>query len=247
MNVASFAMRYFAKPNAGKHTAHNLAVREAQGDLFIVLDSDDRCVPDALERLKSHWDAIPAEIRTEFSGVTVHCMDESGRVIGSRFPFDVMDDYPWRLHAQYDVRGEKWGFHRTEILREYLFPVIEREKFIPEGLIWNRIGRRYKIRFVNDALRIYRPSRDGLSSSAKARIESPNGTRLYYRECGTFNLPVWKKLRNVLNYARFSMHAGIGIKRLVADSEVKIVTAALVPAAYLAFTIDRYVSRRRGL
>ena len=42
---ADFPIRYLRQENRGKHIASNRAVREARGELFLVLDSDDACVP----------------------------------------------------------------------------------------------------------------------------------------------------------------------------------------------------------
>src|SRR5690242_19362698 len=50
---AEFPIRYFWQPNAGKHVAMNRGVAEASGSLFLTLDSDDACVPWALERLRA--------------------------------------------------------------------------------------------------------------------------------------------------------------------------------------------------
>src|SRR5262245_16951671 len=53
------SIRYVRKSNGGKHTALNLAVREAHGSLFTVIDSDDWFEPRALERMKAQWDQVP--------------------------------------------------------------------------------------------------------------------------------------------------------------------------------------------
>jgi len=45
---ATFSIRYYWQENRGKHVAHNVALEKAQGEFFIVLDSDDSIVPDAL-------------------------------------------------------------------------------------------------------------------------------------------------------------------------------------------------------
>lgn len=58
---APFSIRYLRQKNIGKHAAFNRGVQEAQGELFLVLDSDDRCTPGALETFKYHWDCIPGE------------------------------------------------------------------------------------------------------------------------------------------------------------------------------------------
>src|SRR5216684_1317229 len=55
---SAFAIRYIYQENQGKPAAFNHGVQEARGELFLTLDSDDACVPQALERLKCHWDGI---------------------------------------------------------------------------------------------------------------------------------------------------------------------------------------------
>lgn len=44
-------IRVFGKVNAGKWSAHNLAFREARGELVLCVDADSRLDPDALEHL----------------------------------------------------------------------------------------------------------------------------------------------------------------------------------------------------
>ena len=53
-NESLFSIRYIYQQNSGKHIAFNRAVREAKGELFLTLDSDDACVEEALERFKYH-------------------------------------------------------------------------------------------------------------------------------------------------------------------------------------------------
>src|SRR5579859_6080469 len=54
-----FPIRYFWKPNGGKHTAINKGVAEARGEFVLFFDSDDTCVPQTLERFDYHWRQIP--------------------------------------------------------------------------------------------------------------------------------------------------------------------------------------------
>src|SRR5437764_8622953 len=58
--AVDFPIRYFRQEHSGKHIAYNLAVRAARGQFFLTLDSDDGCVPHALERIAYHWNMIPA-------------------------------------------------------------------------------------------------------------------------------------------------------------------------------------------
>src|SRR5260221_4826788 len=89
--ISEFPIRYIYQENQGKPTAFNHGVREAQGELFLTLDSDDACVPQALERFKYHWDGISLAEKDKFSAVTVLCKDQDGRLVGEKFPRDVLD------------------------------------------------------------------------------------------------------------------------------------------------------------
>src|SRR5579872_2682653 len=88
---AEFPIRYIYQRNQGKPAAYNRAVAEARGELFLFIDSDDACLPEALERLKYHWDGIPAGERGKFSAVTALCKDQHDCLCGEKFPCDVLD------------------------------------------------------------------------------------------------------------------------------------------------------------
>lgn len=153
--AASFPIRYQSQPNSGKHVAFNRATRAASGRLFTVADSDDAFLPATLERFAFHWHSIPQEQRNSFAGVTCLCQDESGRLIGKRYPFDPTDSNLLEVYYRYGVRQEQWSVYRTDVLREFPYPEVPGEKFVLEGLVWSQIARKYKARFVNEPLRIY--------------------------------------------------------------------------------------------
>ncbi len=242
--AAAFPIRYIYQPNRGKHRAFNRAVKEAAGDLFICLDADDACVPEALGRFWEFWESIPEPDRAAFSGVTVHCTDASGKRIGDRFPEDCMDIMPVELNADVRIRGEKWVCYRTDILGRYPFPEIEGEKFIPEGLVWNRIGTDYKMRYVNDALRIYHRSPRGLTAQRRGlRIQNSVGARLFYKEAIALPAPYRVRWRNMINYIAFSLHAGIPFGKLVKDAGRDVSTILFFPSGYALYLMDRVVMR----
>ena len=81
---SSFPIRYFWQENAHKKTAFNLGVKEARGELFLPLDSDDEALPDALKILDQHWNNIPESERGKFSSVTGLCVDERGGVVDTK-------------------------------------------------------------------------------------------------------------------------------------------------------------------
>ena len=202
-----FPIRYLYQPNQGKHVAYNLAVPKARGALFLTLDSDDGCVPHALETLKLHWESIPRERRARFSAVTVLCVDQHGQIVGDSFPKGTFDSDILELEYRWNLCGEKWGFQRTDVMRQFPFPVPPmRLSHIPEGIVWSRIARKYKTRYVNDPLRLYYDTEASLSSNRD--YSQISYRRVYYsriildEHLDYFFLAPLKFFRVAANYVR---------------------------------------------
>jgi glycosyltransferase involved in cell wall biosynthesis len=215
--AADFPIRYIAQSNRGKHIAFNRGVGLAEGELFLTLDSDDACVPTALERLRWHWLQIPDAQRTHFSAVTGLCQDPAGQLVGDRFPQDVCDSNTLEMKYKYRVRGEKWGFQRTDVLRRFPFPEIAGATHCPETVVWSAIAREYTTRYVNEPLRIYYPSatpEGQLTRSSPARIarvafvehETTLNTELDW-----FRFAPGRFVRSAVHYVRFGLHSGRGL------------------------------------
>ena len=71
---------YIYKENGGKHTVLNEGIKQAKGEMFIILDSDDSLIPDALESMYVIWDGI--KNKDEFCGVMGRGVDQKGEWIG---------------------------------------------------------------------------------------------------------------------------------------------------------------------
>lgn len=239
--VAEFPIRYFWQPNGGKHRAFNRGVQEARGALFLTLDSDDSCVPEALERLKFYWDALSLGSQEIFSAVTALCSDSKGNVIGNRFPVDIFDSDTIACLDRYGIYGDKWGFQRTDVLRKFPFPEIAGEKYIAESLIWNRIARCYRTRYVNEVLKTVEYRKDGLSAlSVKLRAENPLGSRLYYKEFLLYATSRQAKFKAAINYVRFSLHGKLGITRIFAEAATLWWVLIAMGPGLLVYSRDRY-------
>jgi len=237
---AGFPIRYIHQANRGKHVAFNRGVREARGKLFFIIDSDDSCVPETLERFKHHWDSIPDGQKHVFSTVTALCMNENGSVLGKHFPPDVLDIERLDLQIKYRSLAERCGINQTALLRQYPFPEIEGERFITEGVVWNRLSQRYKTRYVNEALVRKQWLTDGLSASSVAmRAKNPNGARLYYAEYAALPVPTAWKIKALINYIRFSFHAGVSARAAVTGVSSWFLLPMLLPLGYLDYKLDQ--------
>ena len=242
---ATFPIRYFWQPNSGKHVAFNRGVREARGELFLNFDSDDACVPEALERMRLHWLAIPAAERASFSAVTVNCMDEQGRVVGNALDRPVLDSDTLEAVYRFGVRGEKWGFHRTDVLRAFPFPEPRGVPFVPEMIVWGRIARQYRTRFVNEPLRLYFRDQPSLASrvppGGHARSRLLGHAVVLNEHADYLRFAPKAFARSAIQYARCSLHAGVPVRRQGAELQSRLgrtLWCLALPAAGVLYTWD---------
>lgn len=204
-------IKYIKQVNSGKHVALNLAINRASGDLFLIVDSDDYLFNNTLSIFIKYWEAI--KNNDNFSGVFANCVNTNNSIIGSKFIKDVRDSNFFDIFYCDKTVGDKCGFFRTDILKEFKFPVFGNEKFLPEALVWNRISLKYKTRFVNENLVVVDYQPDGLSKkNIEIRVANPIGTVIYYKEFLLLPIPVKWKVRNLINYIRFSLHGKISVK-----------------------------------
>lgn len=189
--AAEFPVRGVRQPNGHKKSAVNRGVREARGELLIVLDDDDELAPDTLRRLHDVWLSIPADLRERFVGVTGLCARPDGTIVGDRYPHDVLDCTATEMHFKWRVRGEKFGCQRTAVLRRFPYPE-DVPGFVPESLVWWAIARAgYLNRFVNQVFRVYHPTAVSLSTASSAA--QPHAAGLY--------LLNWQLLQSEWRYA----------------------------------------------
>lgn len=58
MEEASFKINYYKKENGGKHTALIEGVKYANGELFLIADSDDEFENNTIETFLKYYDGI---------------------------------------------------------------------------------------------------------------------------------------------------------------------------------------------
>jgi glycosyltransferase involved in cell wall biosynthesis len=244
---SNFPIRYIFQENQGKPAAFNHGVREARGQLLLTLDSDDECVPEALERFKYHWDSIPASEKEKFSAVTVLCKDQYGNLVGDKFPRDIFDSNTIEVTFKFGVGGEKWGFQRVDVLKQFPFPSIPNAKFISESLVWYDLSRKYQTRYVNEALRIYHVN-DGAADHLSTLSPGVLSGRAYLHRFVLNELIDWlyrtprSILRSAINFSRYSFGLGISPAtqiRQVRSTMAKLLVAAALPLGFAMSIRDR--------
>lgn len=195
-------IKYVFKRNGGKHRAINEGVKHAKGELFFIVDSDDMLPPDALKRVAEVYQQIKDD--RDFGGVAGVDVYPDGRIVGSGLSAPVIDCNSIDIRSKYHVVGDLSEVFRTDVMREFPFPEIEGEKFCPEVLVWNRIARKYKLRYFNEAIYIAEYQPEGLTARiVEIRMKSPIASTTCYAEMVSLNIPLKEKVKTAINYWRF--------------------------------------------
>lgn len=197
-----FPVRYYKKQNGGKHTAINMGVKLAKGELFLILDSDDSLPANALETIERHYRDI--KDNNAFAGVCGLMAHHDGNLIGSGLSQDILDTDELKLRFRHHVTGDLLEVFRTSVLRNFPFPEIEGERFCPEQLVWFRIAQKYKLRCFNQVVYLRDYLSDGLTDNITTiRMNSPIATCMTYSEMLRLDIPFVQKVKAAINYYRF--------------------------------------------
>lgn len=212
-NKAPFFVDFFVNPHNHKKSAINRGIQESNGDFFIIADDDDFIKSDALEVLHKSWLDIPEHKKNEFVGVTGLCEYENGDIVGDLFPEDIYDATSLECTLKSKISGEKWGFQRIEIMKN--FPFFEdAEGYVGESTVWHEIGKKYKTRYINKVVRTYNQTENSIIREPLNKGKVVKNCQAYvygYRySCGKIGRWVLYNPRFYIacsvNYVRFYFH-----------------------------------------
>ena len=207
-------IRYIKKKNGGKHTALNIGIDNAEGELFWIVDSDDYIIDDALKYIWNKWCEL--KDKKDFAGLSALRGYENKKVIGTTVNEEYIDADVLTYRYKYRVLGDKSEVYRTDILKKYKFPEYREEKFLTEAVVWNRIANDgYKIRWFNKVIYICEYLEGGLTNTSDKNImDSWQGTTLYYKELLSYKqVPLKDKILNGARaYLHYCYEKGIGFK-----------------------------------
>lgn len=156
-------IKYIKKQNGGKHTALNKGIENANGELFLTIDSDDILIENGLEILIDKWDCIKSKEDT--CGIMALYSYKNGECVGSKFPKEKLRASYTELYNKYGVSGDKGIAFKTDILKKYKYPEYEGVKFITENVVWHQISHEYKFDTINEPIAIIEYLEDGYTKN----------------------------------------------------------------------------------
>lgn len=237
-----FEIRYYKQENRGLIRTLNRGIELERGEYFAKIDSDDYVVDDYTTNI-SKWVAS-IENSTSIYAVSGVRVTPDGIPLKGKWP-----DIPRELgfvdatdleRAAYDLDADMCEAWRTDVLRNYPFPVWNSEKFAPEQIVFNQIALDgYKIRWYPVAMSICEYQDDGLTKgSRKLEIQNPMGYAMMYNHKLKYDIPFAQKLRCAMQCTALSI---VGRNpQYIFQSNMPIATlAALVPGILLAIRRKR--------
>ena len=198
------AITYIKQANGGKHRALNRGVKEAKGELVLIVDSDDSLPNKSLSIIYSHY--LDIKDNSSIGGVCGLMAHHDGTIIGERKISSSMNLSSIEMRYKYGFVGDVCEVFKTDVLREFPFPEIENEKFCPEALVWNRIATKYKLHYFNEVIYYRDYLDDGLTSKiVRIRMNSPIASMICYAELNQLDIPFKDKFKAAINYWRFRL------------------------------------------
>lgn len=227
------SIRYIYQENVGKMRAHNRGVEECKTELFMCLDSDDYLSDDCVDRIYSHWEKY--KNNKKVSGMVAY-----RKMIGE--PMSVFPNVEFStMHELNKVYvGETALAFRTDILRMYPFPVVDGEKFIGEGYVYDKLDQKYVLAVIPEYWMVCEYQSGGYTDSAlKTLIKNPKGWALNSKQKYLFyGDTVTKKIKYMSAYVCSSLFANYKLSHIIKHAPNFYLCIFCLPLGWLQMKIN---------
>lgn len=212
-------INYVYKENGGKQSAYNKGLDCTKGDIFLCIDSDDILKDNILKTINDDFKKIKKD--KSIGGVIYvqSYINDKSKIIGTSFKEDNMVENYFDIYHKLNVTGDKLIVLKTSVAKEYYFPLIKGEKFIPEALIFNRISNKYNFLCRNIIAAHKEYLQGGYSNNYFNLVKrNPKGNMLYFKELYSKE----KKLYNIYGYLLFGIYSKTKFSELLKKHPNKI-------------------------
>ncbi|UMB60339.1 glycosyltransferase family 2 protein [Lutibacter sp. A80] len=230
-------IKYFYKENGGKHTAINLGVKKANGELFFLVDSDDLLVDNALELMSKKWPEINEN--PLICGIVGLFKFENGNVVGDTFN-DSLEKVSFAdIYLKYNLKGDKTVAFKTKIMKDYPFPEKKGVKFVFEAVVWHDMAKKYFVICLNEIIGIVNYQQEGLSDSSY-KLWYIEGLAFSFfqsiiKNIHPFNKYPKKYISNYIHLASSSLLSNKNYFLQLKSIKSKFIYILIFPRAYFAY------------
>ena len=232
-NATDFEIVSIRKENGGKHTALNAAHSHIRGKYVLILDSDDTLTTDAVACSLEGWKQYENDPSI---GVVVFLRghnetDPLCYAADEHTPVDMMSYQKVCVHS-----SDACEVLRTEVFREFPFPVFPGERFLSEVALWGRISFHYQCVYINRVIYLCEYLEGGLTKSGRPlRIRNPLGGMYNANICMAKKNPFKIRVKNGLLYTAYGFFAKKSPSQMARECDHKAMMRLCLPFGWLLY------------
>lgn len=225
-------IKYHYQNNQGMHGAHNTAYELMDTALNVCIDSDDYMPDDAVEKIIDFW---KKNKRDDLAGIIALDAYENGNVIGQKFPDDMKETTLFEVNNIHKIPGDKKLVYRTELTKEYPYPLFEGEKYVGLAYKYYKLDEKYKLATLNEVVCIVEYLEDGSSMNMLNQYrKNPRGFAFYRIENMKNSRASWKfKFKESIHYVASSLIAKN--KKFLLETPKKGMAIASLPLGVILY------------
>jgi len=231
---ANFDIKYVYQENRGMHGAHNTAYKLIETELNVCIDSDDFMTDDAVEKIVQFWRENGT---SQYGGIVALNSNQNNQLIGSLLPTDIKASTIYNLYEKYGVTGDKKLIYRTELTKQFPYPIFKDEKYVGLSYKYLMIDKQYELLIMNEVVCHVEYLSDGSSLNMfKQYRNNPKGFSFLRKEL--MGLPFGSATYN-FRQATHYVSSNLLLKnwRLFNETPKKLITLAAFPFGFLLYLI----------
>lgn len=209
--TSEFPIVYNKLNHVGIPRALNSGVQKAGGRWFMMLDSDDYLLENAVEKILKWLEEIQDNRR--YAGIGFARCYPDGRYMKDQEP--IIDDcigFVDATHlerAKYHLDMDMCEVHRTSLFRKYPFQYWEDESYAPEQLNFYQIAMKgYLLRWRKEKLYICEYLPDGQTKNDRLVKNNPMGFAMMYNQNMLFSTSFKNTCKNAARMTALALYAG---------------------------------------
>lgn len=223
---------YYFQENRGMHGAHNAAYGLIDTELNVCIDSDDYMSDDAIEKIINFWNKNRSD---KVAGIAALNAYNDYSVIGTKFPEELLSSTHFNLYHKHGIKGDKKLIYRTELTKEYPYPIYEGEKYVGLDYKYNKIDLRYDLLLLNEVVCIVEYMEDGSSKNMLRQYRrNPKGWAFYRIEnMKNPKASLKYKFKECVHYVSSSLISKN--KGFLSETPYKLLTVLAIPLGVLLY------------
>ncbi|WP_137624791.1 glycosyltransferase family 2 protein [Lactiplantibacillus pingfangensis] len=227
----------YLQQNSGKHIALNYGIQMANGEITIIVDSDEVAYPEMISRVLQQWE-ISGRVSDQQLGVIVFERFSSDGSPLRKVPHDNVRANLVEYRYGNGLMGDYAETFKTSVLRKHVFPRFKDEKFLSEDYVWIDIGKVYDAIFIQQGIYTSRYDEDGLTFNSKRIMwDNPIGTMKLAEKRLSLKTPIYWKLKFIVVYMIFSFRNNVSIVSIFRKAPNKLFSMLLILPSYFVYRV----------